>query len=354
MANIEKYNPLTARDLSKFFKSVQMMFSLTSEHEEHISYSLRLIDTKERMSEFKSFAEGELNELYDREQIDKFTRFTRLEKFNIVTRRFNRELRIKERDKKQEVPLLAPMSHEDEFLSGLKGKLKGAIRNMRACRDLAAANRERYKLLDKTLLMREIGIDQIDVSIIQTAIREASKDDKNISDKERDEGKYEADKLCQLYENKMLASALNKEANRRILMLKARKDSVMSMFSSSTSAVEQRIDESILDIEDRIESILEKEKKIYETVHSFRNKDWGKLKDWEMFKLVNENGQKTNAFSKREIAALEAMGGWDNIIKIFDQDRLDREYKKAAAIARNKKKPGMKATVLAAKIVKPM
>jgi len=325
---------------TKMITTARAVFALGSSEvdEAALEYNLKNIITTGQRDAFFSFAESELTYMQREDELKRFQKNTRLEKFNIVCRKFNQEIRLAEKDNVKVNLIPVKLSAEEQFYTSLKGKLTGSLRNMRALRDMAAVKREYHKMIHLKDMM-SLGLDETDFSILSMAITRVIEKGENrgFSKDQKSPEKNEADVFIALMQDGGMKKVISDEVNVRLLSLAKRRDAINAMVSDRKTEALMRIDISMEDMETRKETIFSKLETVYAYVYSNRTKDWSTIKTWDAFMLIRDDGTKTKAFSDKEIKALEMMGGWDNVIKIVDQDRLEREVSKVFKIAREER-----------------
>jgi len=325
---------MSVEDKMKMIVLIKGLFGLSDSDivDATLEYQLKSIITGEQRDALLSFIDSELNYLQQEEERSSFQRYNRLEKFNLVLRKFNREMRIAESREPKTPELLQKLSVEELFYTTLKGKLEASLKNMRALRDKAAASREYYKMVNPDD-MKKLGLDDVDYSVLFHAMHRKIKEIKNSN---IPDCKQEAQALIMLMESGELRRYLRDEFDARIIKLSARKSTISDIFDRDVSGVLAKIDVQISDMEKRKDTLFSKMDEVYEFVQTNFHFDWPSIKTFDNFMIVSSDGTKSKAFSEKEVKAMELMGGWDNIIKIMDQGRLKREVIRIFANGRKK------------------
>jgi hypothetical protein len=289
-----------------------------------IEHNLKGILTKQQKEAFIDFAESELVYMQRQEERSNFQKNNRLEKFNIICRKFNQEVRLAE-SKYSNKPLLQDNSVEHRFASTLDKKLKSALRDMRAIRELVRRNQEHYKKIHFTDI--ESIVDTTDYSILSTILASNNPDNQ-----------VQADTFITLVNTKKIDDLVDAEVDRRCLNLARRKDMILKMKADSNEAV-MRVNLLIDDMRKRKTSLKHKVRELYEFVSTNRLRNWEDSKKLEHFMTIDpETGKKVKTFSDKEINALNHIGDWDKIIRIIDQDTLKEAVYAAFKQAKNDNK----------------
>ena len=327
--------PMTAQRMKVFLLTVKGVFSLTDNdvHPDYLTQALSTsVVTQEDATEFLLYAESELFHIYNKESESNYNRLNRAEKLNMVVRKFNTLCRTRSKENRDlDVKQIAESPY-DKFLKTLSQKLKGSLRNMRAIRDMAAIKRETSKMVQFKPL-EEIGVTREKFILLYGALTKIL--DKSYAS-DFDTSKEEAKTLIDAHKDLRLSKHIDIEIKIRVSKLASRVD-LLSEADGKMEAIE-RFKYSIKEWKEVGEELKLELDSIVSFVDKNLNTDYNQMKDWASFKYIDSEGNKVPVFTSKEISAMEKMGGWDSIIKIMDQDRFEREFKKAWSISSNKTK----------------
>jgi hypothetical protein len=201
---------------------------------------------------------------------------------------------------------------------------------------MAKFNKEHYKKIHLKD-MEKIGLDNTDYSILSILLKtEIEKGESSgIDPAEISNEKQEAGVFISLMQEGKVKGLISKEIDRRLLSLGKRRDAITRLNAVDNTEALMRVDQQIEEMRQRKESLFSKMDEAYTFVYQHKTKDWREIKKWSVFVIIDPiTKKKTQAFTDKEVKALDLIGDWDDIITIMDQGKLEKAVSRAFTLAK--------------------